>query len=344
MRLPKLLLHFLLLLLVLPAPAQAVETLRVLAWPGYADQDWVRAFEQRYNAHVEVTLINTDDDLWARLAKHQGEDFDVFAANTAELQRYIDRGISVPLDVSKIPNVAHQLPRFRNLNAIPGLVRKGLVYAIPYTYSEMGLIYDRSQFDHPPDSIAALWDTHYKGRVLAYQGSTHNFSIAAQALGLNNPFRIPPAEFQRVARHLVALRQNVLAFYTSPEEATEFFIRNHAALMFANFGSQQVNQLRQAGADIGYVIPQEGALAWLDCWSVTRGAKNRQLAEAWINYTLEIEVSRALSRRQGLSNTLDASPWMHDGDKIIWLEQVEDADKRASLWRSIYSGDVLEKF
>lgn len=334
----------LLLGVALSAGASASETLRVLAWPGYADADLVRVFEQRHGVRVEVTLVGSDDVLWEKMSGRAGADFDVFAVNTAELQRYIERGLSVPLDLKNIPNTRRQLPRFSNLQAIPGISRGSAVYAIPYTYAEMGLIYDRKQFRTPPDSWSALWDPRYKGRVLAYQGSTHNFSIAALMLGVANPFRIGQADFSRVARHLVALRRNVLTFYAQPEEATELFLQNDAALLFANYGSQQVRQLQQAGAAIGYVIPREGALAWLDCWVVSRGARNRKLAEAWIDYTLEPQVSHALTLRQGLSNTLEASPFMHGGDRIIWLEQVEDPGRRSRLWDRILSGDQPEKF
>ncbi len=42
--------------------------------------------------------------------------------------------------------------------------------------------------------------------------------------------------------------------------------------MFANYGSQQVQLLKAAGLNVGYVVPKEGALAWLDCWAITRHA------------------------------------------------------------------------
>lgn len=333
--------RLLLLLLALPALAAAAAggTLRVLAWPGYADPDLVRQFEQRYEARVEVTLVSTDDDMRERLRKHNGGDFDVFAANTAEIAQYVEQGISVALDPAAIPNAARQLARFRDPARLPGIARNGVVYAMPYTYSEMGLIYDRTQFGAPPNSISALWDTRYKGRVLAFMDSTHNFSIAAQALGMKDPFQIAPGEFAKVARHLVGLRRNVLSFYSTPEEATELFIRQRAALMFANFGAQQVEQLRRAGADIGYVIPKEGALAWLDCWSLAHGVRDRKLAHAWINYTLEREVSRALTTRHGLANTLEESLFMQPSANIIWLAPVEQPARRAALWRRIFSGD-----
>lgn len=333
-----------LLLTVSTASAHAEEVLRVLAWPGYADPDLVQTFEQRYKVKVEVTFISSDDAMWERLSTRQGADFDVFAVNTAELQSYIDKGISLPLLPANIPNIAHQLPRFRDPSAIPGLTRKGVVYAIPYTYSEMGLIYDRKAFNTPPQSFSVMWDKRFKGRVLAYQGSEHNFSLAAIVQGLKNPFQIPASDFSRVSRQLVELRRNLLSFYSSPEEATELFMRNHAVLLFANYGTQQVSMLQKAGADIGYTIPKEGALAWLDCWSMTRGAKNPKLVESWINFMLEASASHALTSRQGLSNTLEEPTTLHSSDKIIWLQRVEDVTKRAALWDRIVSGNRLETF
>jgi putative spermidine/putrescine transport system substrate-binding protein len=112
-------------------------------------------------------------------------------------------------------------------------------------------------------------------------------------------------------------------------------------LLFANYGTQQVQQLKKAGADIGYAIPKEGALAWLDCWTITRAAHNKALAEAWINYMLETPVGRALSERQGLANTIDSSALDDRANKIIWLEPVEDAARRSAIWARIISGDRL---
>jgi putative spermidine/putrescine transport system substrate-binding protein len=328
-----------LLALVACVAVHAADTLRVLAWPGYADPDIVKAFEQRHRVTVHVTVVGSDETLWERVSAHDGADFDVFAVNTAELKRYLDKGLVVPLDLARIPNVAQQQPRFRDRYAIPNLMRDGAVYAVPYTYSEMGLIYDRKQVPTPPDSISALWDPRWRGRVLAFDTGGHNFSIAALALGMANPFQLDATAYKAVTEHLVALRRNVLTFYSLPEESVELFRGHQAALLFANYGTQQVQQLRKAGADIGYVIPKEGALAWLDCWTVTRGAKNKALAEAWIDYMLEKPVSRALTERQGLANTLDPSAIDERGSRIIWLEPVEDANRRSEIWSRIVSGD-----
>ena len=140
-------LNFLALLLAaaLPAPGLAGDTLRVLTWPGYADPDVVKVFEQRTGSKVEVTIIDTDEALWQKINDHRARGFDLFAVNTAELQRYIEKDLALPINTAAVPNISAQLPRFRNLEAIPGIMHNGQVFAIPYTYAEMGLIYDRQQ-------------------------------------------------------------------------------------------------------------------------------------------------------------------------------------------------------
>lgn len=347
MRLARLVLYLLaigLLAIGIQPSVQARETLRVLAWPGYADHDLVETFGQRFGVAVEVTFVGSDDELWQRISANEGRDFDVFAVNTAELQRYIDQGLSVPIQVNHIPNIGRQLPRFRDYQRIPGLTRDQRVYGIPYTYSAMGLIYNRAEFATPPDSIRVLWDPRYRGRVLAYNGSSHNFSLAAQYLGYGNPFQIDETAFKPVIAALIALRRNVLTFYSLPEEAVELFKQHAIALIFANYGAQQVAQLRDAGADIGYVIPREGALAWLDCWAITRGARDPALAEAWIDFMLDRAASEALTARQGLANTVSEGSDAAAGTSLLWLEPVEDSDRRTALWGRILSGERPERF
>lgn len=323
--------------------AHGAETLRILAWPGYADPDIVKSFEEKHRVHAEVTTIDSDLDLWKKISDSDGRDFDVFAVNTAELQRYIRRNLVVPIERKALPNLTRQLPRFRDTRAVPGIERDGLLYAVPYTYSEMGLIYDPQQVPTPPDSITALWDTRYRGRVIAYNGGTHNFSLAAQSLRFASPFRIDESQWPATVDRLIDLRRNVSGFYTQPEESVALFMKRKAALMYANFGSQQVKLLKAAGADVGYALPREGALAWLDCWVISRGARNTALAAAWINYMLEEKPGEALLQRQGLANTTSESPFFTPDARIVWLEAAESEERRNQLWGRIISGDRANK-
>jgi putative spermidine/putrescine transport system substrate-binding protein len=322
--------------------AGADKALRVLAWPGYADSDVVKLFETRFHAKVEVTFVDSDETLWAQMHRANPPPFDVLAANTAEIQRYAHEGLLAPLDLSQIPSTRRQLPAFRERSTIGGIVQSGTTYAIPFTYSSIGLIYDRKQLPVAPGSMRELWNPRYRGKVLDFNSAQHNFSFTALTLGYD-PFHLSPAQMRVVARRLIELRRNLLTYYTLPEEATALFVEHHAALMFGNYGTQQVELLRRAGVDVAYVIPAEGALAWLDCWAVTRGSRNLKLAHAWIDFMLEPDVAALLTQRQGLANTLTASPGLGGGERLVWIQPVENIERRQSLWHRIVSGERPER-
>ena len=114
--------------LTLSLSSQAVETLRVLTWPGYADRDLVKAFEKKFDVHVEVCYISSDEVLrQKKISANHGDDFDVFAANTAKLHHDQGEKFIVLLRLANIPNTANQLPRVRNAKNIPGITQLGRV-------------------------------------------------------------------------------------------------------------------------------------------------------------------------------------------------------------------------
>ena len=331
-----------------PQLALSGPTLRVLAWPGYVEPEVLREFEKKSGARLELTVIDSDEALWQKLNAKPGPAYDLFAVNTAELQRYIAAGLVRGIDRKLIPNISQQLPRFRELAAIPGLTRgqgeRSQVYAIPFAYAEMGLIYDRRQFKEPPNSIKALWDPQWRGKVIAYNGGSHNFSLAALEMGSAKPFSLSAEQKARAVGRLIELRRNVLGFYGQPEESVRMFQRHGAALMYANYGMQQFQLLKAAGADVGYAIPREGALAWLDCWAITSGAADQALAHAWIDHLLGKQASALLVSRQGLaSTTVESAASAGKAARLLWLEPVEDAAQRELLWARIRSGDRAAK-
>jgi putative spermidine/putrescine transport system substrate-binding protein len=309
--------------------------LRILAWQGYADDDWVKAFETQYNVDVSVVFIGTDDEIWAKIKGSEGKDFDLFAVNTAQLQRYIDIGLVTPYDLDKIPNQKETLPRFRDLSKIKGVMRDGKLYAIPYAFDSIGIIYDTNKVKPAPTSMEALWDPKYQGKVLGYDNGEHNFSITALTMGIKDPFHLNEAQMAKAKEKLVGLKRNVLSWYTTADEAMQLYRSNDVALIFANYGQQQVKMMKDAGLPIAYVNPKEGALAWLDTWAMTSGVRDKELAESWVNFVLQKKIGKELSDRTGFGNTVVPFPSANESDTLVWLESVENPTKRADLWNEI---------
>jgi putative spermidine/putrescine transport system substrate-binding protein len=88
-------------------------------------------------------------------------------------------------------------------------------------------------------------------------------------------------------------------------------------------------------------MPEDGTLAWLDCWAI--GKLAGPLAEQWINFMLTENASQYLSNMQGLANTTQEST-LHKQTHLVWLEPIEDSERRIQLWDQIVSGDIMERF
>ncbi|MBN9552407.1 MAG: extracellular solute-binding protein, partial [Alphaproteobacteria bacterium] len=86
---------------------------------------------------------------------------------------------------------------------------------------------------------------------------------------------------------------------------------------------------------VAYINPSEGALAWLDNWVISKGVRDKDAAEKWINFMLSKKVSGALSERTGFGNTVVESGSAGSNDKLVWLNNVEDPLKRSDLWNEI---------
>lgn len=317
------------------ASTAMADNLRVLAWDGYADEDWVAAFTAATGIGVDVVFIGSDDEIWAKIKGSEGKDFDVFAVNTAQLQRYIQADLVSPIDVSTMPNQAKVLPRFRDLEAVGGVTKDGKAYGVPFAFDSIGLIYDTDKVTPAPSSMSVLWDPKYAGKVLAYDNGEHNVSFTALTLGYTDPFHLDAAQFDAVKAKLIDLKRNVLSFYTTADEAQQIYQNNDVALIWANYGQQQVKALQEVGAHVAYINPTEGALAWLDNWVISKGAKDTEAAEKWIDFMLSAEVSGALSERTGFGNTVTETGSAGGNDKLVWLEFVEDAQKRSDLWNEV---------
>ncbi len=316
------------------APGFAKE-LRILAWDGYADPDWVKAFEAQCSCDVKVVFIGTDDEIWAKIKGSEGKDFDLFAVNTAQLQRYIDAGLTTPYDLAKVPNQQQTLARFQDLSKVTGVMRDGKVMAVPYAFDSIGLIYDTDKVKEAPTSWKVLWDPKYAGKVLGYDNGEHNFTITALTMGIADPFHLTDDQLKQAEQKLIDMKKNVLSFYTTADEALQLYQHNDVDIIFANYGQQQVKDMLKAGAHIAYVNPSEGAPAWLDTWAMTSGVQDKDLAESWVNFVLQKQIGQQLSERTGFGNTVVPFDSAKPNDKLVWLKDVEDPTKRADLWNEI---------
>jgi putative spermidine/putrescine transport system substrate-binding protein len=316
------------------AAAADSQELRLLVWEGYADDDWVKEFEDQTKAKVSVVYLTSDDEMWTKLKGSNGQDYDVFSVNTGDLKKFIDAGLTTPFDLDKLPNRNAQLDSFKDLDSVPTVKRDGKVYGIPLAWGSIGLIYDTEKVNPAPTSWNVLWDPQYKGRVLIFDSSGQDISLGALALGFKDPFHLTKDQMAQVKQKMIALKPQLKTYYQSFDEGTQLWENGDPVLMYS-MGELQQSKLKDDKFKTAYIIPNEGALGWIDTWAMTSGVRNKDLAEAWVNFFLSKKISEAMTTKHGYGNTVSNSAGLDYSDKLKWIVPYEDFAWRTDVWNEI---------
>lgn len=315
--------------------ARAEGELRILTWEGYTEPAWVKPFEEKHGVKVSIVYAGSVDEMFAKMQGSKGADFDIVAFDTSSFKRYIDGGLIQPLDMAKIPAAANLSPAFRD---VPPIMHDGKQYGIPFAWGSLPLVYDKTDFPAAPESWEVMWDPANAQRLIALDDANNNITLAAMVLGFKDPFNLTDAQFEAVKQKLIDQKRLLLTYYAGFDDGVNIFEQSDIKAMFS-MGEPQVTSLKAKGVDAAFTIPKEGAIGWLDCWTVSAGAKHPELALAWINATLDPKVGAYLSDEKSYGNTTDEAANVRAGftyaDKLTFLETPENFEKRVAIWNEV---------
>jgi spermidine/putrescine-binding protein len=309
--------------------------LRIMTWEGYADAAWVKPFEEKYGVKCQIVYTGSVDEMFAKVQGSKGGDYDVIAFDTSSFARYTENKLIQPIDLSKIPNSANLDPAFRSVDVLMAGDKR---WGIPFAWGSLPLIYDKKAFPTAPDSWEVLWDPKNAKQVISLDDANNCITLAAIVLGFKDPFNLSDAQFAQVKAKLIAQKKNLMTYYAGFDDGVNIFAQNNIKAMFS-MGEPQVKSLQAKGVDAALTIPKEGAIGWLDCWTVSAGAKDVDLAYAWVNACLDKNVGRYLTEKEGYGNTTDVAAnqkgGLTYGDKLTFLKTPEAFAKRVTLWNEV---------
>ena len=320
--------------LIRSASAKASE-LRVLTWEGYAEPEWVKPFEAKYGVKTSVAYTGSVDEMFAKMQGSKGADFDVVAFDTSSFKRYIDGGLIQALDLTKVPNAANLAPAFKQ---VAPLMRDSKTYGIPFAWGSLPLVYDKAAFPTAPDSWSVLWDPANAQKIIALDDANNSIVLAAMILGIKDPFNLTTDQFAAVKQKLIDQKKLLLTYYAGFDDGVNIFAQSGIKAMYS-MGEPQVPGLKAKGVDAAFTIPKEGAIGWLDCWVLSAGARDPDLAYAWLDACLDKKVGAFLSDKKSYGNTTDEDANSRNGftyaNKLVFLQTPESFDKRTALWNEV---------
>jgi spermidine/putrescine transport system substrate-binding protein len=253
----------------------------VLNWKGYgADEPWaIKAFEKATGHKVINDFFNSEQEMLTKLRTNPGL-YDVVMINAAFNDQAFKEGLIEPIDISKIGNYA-DLGEEKAKS--PMLNHDAKVYGVPWVWGLTSIAVNDKAFDKTPTSIQVMWDPAHKGRVVLRDDALEAIQFGAIASGQNiNDIK----DLDAAKAKLASLMPQIRTFWSAENDWNQMVAANQIDV--GTYWSGSAGRAKKNfKLPVTFVVPEEGAVGWLDAFSIPKGSKNVEGAEAFINYMID---------------------------------------------------------
>lgn len=312
------------------------EVLNIYTWADNFDDEVIKKFEKEFGVKVTRDTYSSNEDLLAKL-QAGGAQYDIIQPSDYMVTIMTKLGLLEELNKENIPNFDNLNDAFKSPSFDPESK-----YSIVYTYGVTGIAYNKKYIKEEIDSWEDLWNPKYKGRLVLLNDSREVYGMALKKLGYSNN-STDPNELEAAHQELKKLLPNVLAFDT--DNIKQKFIAEEAWI--GTMWSGDAAFTNAENSDIAYVVPKEGGTIWYDTIAIPKGAKHKELAEKFINFILEPEISAQNYEYIGYSNPNEKAIQYHSeeyrSNPMIFLtkEELERTEALSDVGEALQIYDRL---
>lgn len=263
-------------------PASEPATSFVWATPeSYAQPGMLQPFTTEHGIDVETELFSDVLELFPKLTTG-GTQITGLVDGSYHSELTYEAGLLQPLDLANIPNYDNVIPAFQ---AAQGAVFDGQVYGVPIAWGTDSIAYREDRTGGVIDSIDALWDERFAGKISMPAGIHESIFVSAIHLGFENPFSLDEDQLKAVEEDLVRQKPLVRAYWKQIGELKDLFATDEIALAWA---WTDVLALARRGVPIRWADLEQGQLGWYDAnYVLAEASAEEKLAmEMLIDYTL----------------------------------------------------------
>lgn len=239
-------------------------------------------FEKLTGIKVNYTNFATNEELYAKL-KGGGAAYDIIIPSDYMISKMIDEDMIQPLDFENIPNFEYIMDNFRNQDYDPENA-----YSVPYTWGTVGIIYDTTMVDIPPEEIDwdLLWNEDYADQILMFDNPRDAFAIAEIMEG----FSLNTEDFDELEQAAMKLRRQkkIVQGYVMDEV---FDKMGAGDALIAPYYAGDALTIMEDNEDLDFVVPKSGTNLFIDAMCIPTAARQKEAAEMYINFMCEPDIA-----------------------------------------------------
>jgi spermidine/putrescine transport system substrate-binding protein len=282
--------------------------LNILNWSDEVPEPVIPNFEAATGIKVNTTPFSQNEEQINKLQATAGEGFDLCQPTRDRAPQFKDLGVLKAFDESKLTNLGNVLPSMLEGSRSEWTWDGGL-YHVPHTWGSEAISWrtDLTTLEYKTLSYGTLWNDEYKGKV---QGRPHSLLLGL-GLWLDYTGKLPSNRmadafkdeetmkkiYDQLLPMAIERKAWIKQFWDSADNTKSGLLEN--GVVIGQTWDGPALSLKKEGKPVSYMAPQEGAITWLDGWSMPSGAANLEQAYAWLNYVHTPEASAAVAEGSG---------------------------------------------
>lgn len=259
------------------------DTLKVYNWGEYIDPQVNQAFEQQYGVKVIYDNFDSNELMYTKL--QGGESYDILVPSDYMIERLLSEDFLQPLVKERIPNLVSLADGVKGLSYDPQNT-----YSVPFYWGTVGIVYNKHEVsleDLEKEGYNIFQNQKYRGRLYMYDSERDSFMVALKALGysMNTENESELLEAYEWLKEVVLTMEPEIV----TDEVIDAMINGNKDLAVVYSGDAAY--ILSENEDMGFYMPEEGTNLWSDAMVIPKNAKNPLLANEYINFILEYEMS-----------------------------------------------------
>ncbi len=265
------------------AGALAEGTITVFNWYDYIDESVISMFEQETGISVKYANFTTNEEMYAKLSSGAGE-YDVIFPSDYIIERMIKEDMLEKLDMALLPNASGVVEWLKTPDYDP----EG-AYSVPYMWGTVGILYNTTMLEGEIDSWTSIFDAANQKSVFMLDSIRDSLGIALKYLGYSMNTKEPEA--LEAAKQLLLQQKadNIVKGYLV-DEVKDKMVAGEAPM--AVVWSGDALYAMDQSEDLAYIVPKEGSNVWVDGMCIPKNAKNKELAQQFINFMCRPDIAR----------------------------------------------------
>jgi putative spermidine/putrescine transport system substrate-binding protein len=319
--------------------------LKIHAWEGYVDEykdEFIKFMHDSLAYDVEIAFTKTTG-FSSFVDFIENHDAHLVSPANDLLLPLLKRNLIKSIDTKRINNYNQINPVILETKCAEVY---GLLCGVPFDFGPFAIAYNKDVMPEP-NSYSVFWDEKNRKRVtIPVNYPTAVIYMTALKLGISKQeiFSLNDQQLSQIEIELNALcKTQVVEYWNENINAQNH--RNFDVGTDWGIGVGIIN--RNYNGNWGFVIPDEGATAWVDTWAMTSNITDvdvEEVAYQFINYMISPRVQAQLARvtSYGLVNPY-AARYLTSAEKVKYYLIEDEYLDDLILWQPL-EDDVLRKY